>query len=238
MSVDAQPRWRTASHTTGTRGHRGDDRAGERERDGRGQGRGELVERELRRGADHQPPHEGEGGYADGEHDDRGDGADERPPGGPEGGRDRRAGGTASEPGVAPVAPQAELGEEQEEAEQHQHPGHRRGGGAVERRAVLVVDRGREGREAQQRQGPELGEQVEPDQQRATEQGRAQLGEHDRAEGVRTRVAQRPRRLLQRRVEAAEHRDDREVDEGVVGQGHHQEAPVKPLTPRSRETQA
>ena len=90
-----------------------------------------------------------------------------------------RAGGAVGDPGVAAV-PAQQLGSQQQHAAEHEDAGDHVGRRAVERGAVLVVDRGGERRELQHLQGPELRQQVQGDQRRAAEHGRPQLRQHDR----------------------------------------------------------
>ena len=103
---------------------------------------------------------------------------------------------------------------------------------------VLVVDRGREGREAQQLQRAELGQQVQRDQQRAAEQRRAQLRQHHPDERAPAPEPERVRRLLQRRgrARAAPPRPAGRPA-GSTRASRSASAPAKPSTPGVSDTQ-
>ena len=192
--------------------HRG-ERRGQRPEGGQDDGRAgrgeQLVEGELGGRADRQPVEQGVRRHAEREDDEPTDERHHRPAQAPQRHGLGHPGGAVPDPGVVPGAAQSQLGEQQEEAQQHQDRRHRGRRGAVEGGAVLVVDGGGEGGEAQQGERAELGEQVQPDQQRAAEQGRSQLGQHHPGEGLPAGVPERPGGLLQRRVEAAQGRDGR-----------------------------
>ena len=133
------------------------------------------------------------------------------------------------------AAAQPQLGQQQQQAAQHEHAGQRVGGRPVEGRLVLVVDGGGEGREAQQLQRAELGEQVQ--RRRAapppSSAGRS-CGSTTRANVAPRAVPERAGGLLQRRVEPAQRRRDRQVDEREVRQGHDQQRAAVPLDARGQ----
>ena len=137
--------------------------------------------------------------------------------------RPARPGSARPDARVAGPAARRVLHQEQERSSTARGRGERRGRRSVEGRAVLLEDRGREGVEAEHREGTVLGEQVQPDQQRPAEDRQSQLGQ-DHADGDASRVATEARAdLLEGRVEAAQRGHDRQVDERVVGQGRDQD---------------
>ena len=106
-----------------------------------------------------------------------------------------------------------------------EHAGEHVAGGAVEGRLELVDDRRREGVEADHREQPVLGEQVQADEQRAAAASPAAAAAA-RPGGRRCQRAERRGRprLLERRVEPAQRRRDRDVDEREVGEHRDQHA--------------
>ena len=98
----------------------------------------------------------------------------------------------------------------------------------VEGRLILIQDRRGEGREADQREHPELREQVQRDEQRTPEHRGTHLRDHDPPEGAPRPEAQGARAVLPGAVQPAQQRRDRQEDEGGVGQGRDQGGPGKP----------
>jgi hypothetical protein len=127
------------------------------------------------------------------------------------------------------VATERQLGDQQEQAEQHEHTGQHVRGRAVERRPVLVIDPGRQRGEAQHLEGAELGQEMQPDQQGSAEHGRADTAQDHTPEDGPAVLAERVRHLLERRVEGAHCGHGREVDEGGVGERHDHHGPGIPL---------
>ena len=82
-------------------------------------------------------------------------------------------GGARADAGDAGVPRRPRLAREEHEAEQDEDAGEHRGPGTVEGRLELVVDRRREGVEAQRLEGAELREEVQAHQQCSAEQCRA-----------------------------------------------------------------
>ena len=76
------------------------------------------------------------------------------------------------------------------------------GGRPAERGPVLRHDRGREGLEADHREGAVLGEQVQADEERATQDRQPQLWQHDARVDPPGRAARQRRDILERRVQA------------------------------------
>ena len=126
--------------------------------------------------ADPEPAGHAEHRHADGQHDQRGEwpptaGTPIRPS------RIRRCGRAAPVPIRAyRPPPRAAFSNRSRARQQHdEHAGQRRGGRAVERRAVLLDDRRGEGIEAEHREGAVLGQQVQTDEQPATEDRQPEL---------------------------------------------------------------
>jgi len=141
------------------------------------------------------------------------------------------AGTAPTQARIVLMAAQPELEGQQHEAAEQQHGRQHVRGRPVERRAVLVVDRSGEGRVTQHLQGTELGEKMQRHDERPSQQSGAELRQDDADEGVPRAVAERRSRLLQSGVQTAQHRRDRQIDQGVVGQGHDHEGSGIPLDP-------
>ena len=78
---------------------------------------------------------------------------------------------------------------------------------------------------------------MDRDEQHPAEQGDPRLRQGDAEEGPPRAHAERAGALLQGRVDAAQHRRHRQVDERVVGEGDDPAAPAKPWTAGVIETQ-
>ncbi len=163
------------------------------------------------------------GRHADRERQQPGQQSRHRPPGLAQTLPFDRPRGPVGDAGVAAVTPQPQLRGEQERAAEHEHAGDHVGRRPVERGAVLVVDRGGEGGEAEHLERPELRQQVQPHEQGTAQHRRSQLGKHYPPERAPPAVLEGVRGLLERRVEAAQGGDDGQVDQRVVGQGHDQD---------------
>jgi hypothetical protein len=94
------------------------------------------------------------------------------------------SGSRRADPGVAGRAAAADLQEQQDQAEEHQHARQHVAGGAVERGLELHHDRGGERVKADHCERAVFGQEVEGDQERAAGHGDAQLGEHHPEEGT------------------------------------------------------
>jgi hypothetical protein len=125
--------------------------------------------------ADREPAGHAEHRHADGQHDQRGGrghGGDTHPP---EPDPTLRASRAGADPGVPPVPTRGVLEQQQRKAADDEHACQRSGGRAVERRSVLLDDRRGEGVEAEHREGAVFGQQVQTDQQPATEDRQPEL---------------------------------------------------------------
>ena len=129
------------------------------------------------------------------------------------GARDR-AGGARADPRIALVAAQDDFHRQQHETTGHQHAGQHVGRRPVEGRLELIDDRRRERVEADEDVEAVFGEKVQPHQQRTAADGQPELGQHDAHEHAPWRIAQRGRSILQRRVEPAQRRRDRQIGNG------------------------
>ena len=122
--------------------------------------------------------------------------------------------------------------QQRQAAQRDQDAGQHVGGGAVERRAVLVEDRRGERREAQHLQRPELGEQVERHEQGATGDRRAELRQDDPHERAHRTQPERPGGVVERRIEPAQRRGHREQHQREVRQRRDQHGTAEALDPR------
>ncbi len=64
---------------------------------------------------------------------------------------------------------------------------------------------------------------MQSDQQRAAHDGEAQLRQHDEKEHADRRLAHRLRGFLESRIEPAQLRGNRQIDEGQIGQDRDQQ---------------
>ncbi len=144
----------------------------------------------------------------------------------------RCPGAAAADPGeTAPLA-QPRLAERNGQADQHQHAREQRRRLIVELAGVLVEDRRGEGLDAQERQRAELRQHMRRDQQRAAAERRGDLRQHDAAEGPPAAMAERARNVLEARIEAAQCRDDRQIDQRHAVEGQDEDRALDLLEPR------
>ena len=94
-----------------------------------------------------------------------------------------------------------ELKKQQGEHRDDEHGAERGGRDAVEARLVGDVDFAGEGVEAEDRDGAEVADHEQRDEQRAGGDHRLQLRQHDGAEDLQRAAAHRARRVLQLRVD-------------------------------------
>ncbi len=206
----------------GQRGDGRDETARDREPEGR-EGRGRQVAgRERRRRTSQQPAGQADEGYAEGQHRQPGEAGEHDRRRRTEPGAGGRAADAGADPGAAPAAAGEQLHRQQEQAERDQHERQQGGGGPVEAGPVLVEDPGRERRVVEDLQRAVLPQQVQADQQRAAQHGRADRRQHDPEERGRRPVPEGRGDVLQRGVQPAQGGDGRQVDERVVGQAHDQ----------------
>ncbi len=202
---------------------------------GRGQGQGgaegteQGVDVQPGGGAPHQPPQQARHGHHERQGDQQGEAGDDGGPAPPEG--DALAGPADPRPDArAPPTPaQGQLEDEQHGAEADQHQGEQRGLRSVEHGGVLLEDRGGQRGVVEQLQCAVLGEEVEPDEEGAAQDRRADGGQRDPPEDAAGPVAQRLRHLLDAGVEPAQRGDRGQVDQRVVGQRHHQDGTAEAL---------
>ena len=125
---------------------------------------------------------------------------------------------------VPRIAAHSEFRKQQRKTQRDENEREQRGLGAGEPSAVLGVELGGEGPEAQQSEGAELGQRVEGDEQRAAEEGRAKLGKDDPQETSPGALAERARCLFERGIESAQRRGDRQVHQRIIGAGHDEQS--------------
>ena len=122
-----------------------------------------------------------------------------------------------------PPSPAAErVRSQDEQAQRDQHERERAGGRDVEQLLELGEDLGREGLVAEDVERPVLGQQDHDDEQAAAEDGHLRLPQRDAEEGLDPAGAEAARHLFLRRVGVAEAGRDRQVDQRVDRQRHHQ----------------
>ena len=143
----------------------------------------------------------------------------------------RDATGAGSNARIARPAAHVQFRHHTDEAQGDENEREERGFRPVKPGPVLGVKLGREGAEAQQRKGPELDQHVERDQQNAAVERRTQLRGDDSDEASPGPVAQRPRGLLQPRIKATQRGGDGQVDQRIIGAGHHQQRAGEVLQP-------
>jgi hypothetical protein len=97
-----------------------------------------------------------------------------------------------------------------------------RGGDPVEARLVSDVDLGGEGVEAEDRDGAEVADDEQRDQQRAGGDHRPQLRQHHGAEDFQRPAPHRPRRVLELRIDPPQRRPQRDQEQGEGEQRQHQ----------------
>ena len=125
-----------------------------------------------------------------------------------------------------PAAP-GRLGDEQHEPEQDERDRERAGGRGAEADLDLGVDLGREGVEAEDLERAELGEQDQGDEEHSSDERGPDLVQRDAEERSRTAEPEPARDVLEPRVGGPERRRDRQVDERVAAERHHEHgAPV------------
>ena len=136
----------------------------------------------------------------------------------------RRAGGARAEPVIALAAAtlrgfdgqhQHDQGD-QREAEHGQR-------GAVEGGAEADVDGAGEGVEAHHRDGTEVADDVEGDEQRAGGERDAQLRQGDAQEGLPAALAERAAGFFEGRIEVAQPGAQHQQDVGISEEGEHEE---------------
>ena len=116
------------------------------------------------------------------------------------------------------------LGDQQHQAEQHEHAGQHAARRTVEGDLELLEDRDGEGVEAHHRERAELGEQMDADQQAAAEDRQPQLRQHDAEEHAGRVGAQCAGRFLDGGIEPAQRRGHGQVHEREVRQRGDQHA--------------
>ena len=140
----------------------------------------------------------------------------------------------AADAGVPAPAARRRLDHEEHEAERREHHAERGGRRAGERRLVGDDDRRGEGVEPDEGERAVLREQVQCDDEAAAEHREAELREDDPPEHRPRAEAERPGGFLQRRVEPADRRQRREVDERVVRERGHEQPAAEAVDRRDR----
>jgi hypothetical protein len=124
---------------------------------------------------------------------------------------------------IAARAAHAEFAGQAHQAQHDQHAGQQRRTRAVEAGAVLGVDLGGKSAKAQQHKRAEFGQDTERHQQHAAQQGGPQLRQHHPQKTAPRAAAQCTRGFFQRRVHAAQGGRHRQIHQGVISAGHHQQ---------------
>ena len=141
--------------------------------------------------------------------------------------------GAGTDPRVASFSACPGFGDQQRQAEQHQHAGQHAARGPVEGDLELLEDRDCESGEADHRKRTVFGEEMDTDQQSTAEDCQPQLRQYDAEEHAGCVGSQRPCGLLDSRVEPAQRRRDGQVHEREVRQCGDQHPSPQPVQVRN-----
>ena len=128
---------------------------------------------------------------------------------------------------VSALAAHPQLQPQQHQAQRQQHGGKHRRVGVAEFQFELLIDRRGEGLQADDRQRAELHQHVQRDQQRTGEQRRPEQRQGDPEKHAPAILPQRAGGLFEGRVEIAQRCRDRQEDQRILGQAHHQNRPAQ-----------
>ncbi|MNV40830.1 hypothetical protein D3C71_1324480 [compost metagenome] len=128
---------------------------------------------------------------------------------------------------VSTLAAHAQLQPQQRQAQHQQYGGEHRRVGIAELQLELLIDRRGEGLQADDRQGAELHQHVQGNQQRTRQQRRPEQGQGDAKEHAPAILPQRASRLFQGRIEIAQGCRHGQKDQRILGQAHHQDRPAE-----------
>ncbi|MNN14746.1 hypothetical protein D3C81_1278250 [compost metagenome] len=130
---------------------------------------------------------------------------------------------------VSTLAAHAQLQPQQRQAQHQQYGGEHRRVGIAELQLELLIDRRGEGLQADDRQGAELHQHVQGNQQRTRQQRRPEQGQGDLEKYAPTILPQRARGLFEGWVKVAQRCRYGQENQRVFGQAHHQDSPAKSL---------
>ena len=139
-----------------------------------------------------------------------------------------------ADPRIARRAAEANFEDEEGEAKGEQNDGEKGRLGTVEAGPVFRVDFGGEGPEAQEREGPELDQHVESDEQHPSKQRGTQTRQNRAPETRPGPATERPRGLFESRVHVPQRRRDRQIDQRIVRRRDDQERAGEILQARAQ----
>ncbi|MNZ30237.1 hypothetical protein D3C78_475020 [compost metagenome] len=132
------------------------------------------------------------------------------------------------------LAAHAQFQPEHQQAHEQQHRREHGGVGVAELQFELLVDRRGERLQAENRQGAELHQHVQGNQQAAANDRRPQQRQGDAPEHAPARLPQGARRLFQRGIEVTQGRGYRQEHQRVLGQAHHQDGAAQAFEARAQ----
>ncbi|MNM91060.1 hypothetical protein D3C81_1033480 [compost metagenome] len=132
------------------------------------------------------------------------------------------------------LAAYAQLKPEHQQAHEQQHRRQHRRVGVAELQFELLVDRRGEGLQAEDRQGAELHQHVQGNQQAAAENRWPEQWQGDSEEHAPAILPQGARRFLQGGVEVAQGCRHRQEHQRVLGQAHHQNGATQAFEARAQ----